>query len=82
MDDGNYSVSPLTCVHFLLKQVFDRKLQCSSETPQAEFEWWTGGAMQKFASKPIKEAAMAQISVSAHLHTDTELQFVYGIAYV
>ena len=55
VDAGNYSVSPLTCVHTLLKQVFDRKLQCTSETPQAEFEWWTGGAMQKFASKPVKD---------------------------
>ena len=39
--------------------------------------------MQKFASKPVKEAArMAQGNVSAHLHTNTELQFVYDVANV
>ena len=39
--------------------------------------------MQKFASKPVKEAArMAQGNVSAHLHTNTEHQFVYDVCNV
>ena len=39
--------------------------------------------MQKFASKPVKEAAhMAQGSASARLHTNTELQFVYDVCNV
>ena len=39
--------------------------------------------MQKFASKPMKEAArLAQGDVRAHLRTNTELQFVYDVCTV
>ena len=39
--------------------------------------------MQKFASKPVKEAArLAQGGVRAHLRTNTELQFVYDVCNV
>ena len=39
--------------------------------------------MQKFASKPMKEAArLAQGDVRAHLQTNTELQFVYDVCTV
>ena len=39
--------------------------------------------MQKFASKPIKEAALlAHGDVRSHLQTKTELQFVYDVCNV
>jgi len=78
--DESYSPSPITTVHTLLQQVFDKKVQCASHTPQAEFEWWTGGAMQRFARSPLKEAIRhAKSNVHAHLRNGTELQFVYDV---
>ena len=79
-DNESYSASPITAVHLLLKQLFDRKLRLSSDTPQAEFAWWTGGAMQKCACTPIKEALrFAKGDVHAHLRSNTELRFVYCV---
>ena len=47
---------------------------------QAEFEWWTGGAMQKCACTPLKEAVrFAKADTRAHLRSSTELRFVYGV---
>ena len=36
--DGNYSASPFTRDHILPEHVFERTLQCSPETPQAEVD--------------------------------------------
>ncbi len=35
VDDECYTASPIAAVHMLLKQLFDRKLRLSSDTPQA-----------------------------------------------
>ena len=79
-DDECYSASPITAVHMLLKQLFDRKLRLSSDTPQAEFEWWVGGAMQKCACTPLKEALrFAKGDVHVHLRSSADLRFVYGV---
>ena len=73
-DDETYSMSPLASVHILFKHVFERRIQCSSETP--EFEWWTGGAMKKFASEPLKESIRAS---QGEVRANAELQFVYEV---
>ena len=86
MDGENYSASPVAAVRLLLKQVFDNRLQNSSDTPQREFAWWAGGAMQKFAKQPLKDASRtAWSSVQANLRNlrhGEGLQFVYDVCTV
>ena len=82
-DGENYSTSPIATVRLLLQQLFDSRLQGSSETPQSEFEWWTGGAMQKFAKQPIKDASRtAWSSMQADLRNGAALHFVYDVCKV
>jgi hypothetical protein len=82
-DGENYSTSPTATVRLLLQQLFDSRLQGSSETPQSDFEWWTGGAMQKFARQPIKDATRtAWSSVQADLRNGAALHFVYDVCMV
>ena len=73
-------------MRLLLQQVFDSRLQSSSETPQREFEWWTGGAMQTFARQPLKDASRtawncAQANLRNLRHGEG-LQFVYDVCSV
>ena len=82
-DDDNYSTSPTATARLLLQQLFDSRLQGSSETPQNDFAWWTGGAMHKFAKQPLKDASRtAWSSVQADLNNRAELHFVYDVCRV
>jgi hypothetical protein len=56
-DDEAYTAAPQVAVASLIKQRFQRDLQKC--TPEEEFEWWEGGAMQTFATKPVSRTLSA-----------------------
>ena len=82
-ESEQYSMSPVVAANCLLNQLFQRRANTTSETPRADFEWWTGGAMQKFSNRPLKAvAAEARTNVSHQLKDETPLQFVYDFCSV
>ena len=81
-DDEEYTASPLSSVKSLLCEHADHEIELANAgTPQqADFEWWKGGAMQKFAHKPLKECISAvRETMATCFHAKQHLQFVYDI---
>ena len=82
-ESEQYITSPVVAANCLLNQLFQRRANATSETPQVDFELWTGGAMQKFSNRPLKAVvAEARTNVSHHLKDKTPLQFVYDFCSV
>ena len=81
-DDDEYTASPLSSVKALLREHADHEIEMANAgaPQQADFEWWKGGAMQKFAVKPLKECVSAvRETMATCFHAKQHLQFVYDI---
>ena len=66
----------------LLREHADHEIEMANAgaPQQADFEWWKGGAMQKFAVKPLKECVSAvRETMATCFHAKQHLQFVYDI---
>ena len=78
-DDGECSASPQAAVHALLRENAKHEIG-SRSVPQAEFEWWVGGAFDKLAHMPLKECVRAvRETTAARLYCAAPLLFVYDI---
>ena len=76
-DDEAYTAAPQVAVASLIDQRFQRDVQ-KCTPPEEEFEWWQGGAMQTFATKPVSKALSAAKSRFADCaRNESRLQFVY-----